>query len=311
MNASDAASEASAVGFNGQAQADANQLIQLQAPANANQSPPNLQEPDANHPHSDPAQADPNPSHSNLLQADAYQTRPNPPKANAYYPPPDYAHANVNHFPNSYNCVHQYTAGSRHRGSDIHDYSTVISISIYANPTEQTKHNKSGYPHRTHGNTRGQSFNRGQDYDPPLNNYTLNNPQYQPRHNSFPCVYDNCGNSNPSIPHRGYGHRGSRGPPSPHYNDTAPQPSTVTDHATAIQCRYCNGFYHIASPHSTKTGLARPRSDVGVLPNPSTSNYHGGLPIQPSMPTTSPQEQQIQLSNPFHPNLNEDGGQRQ
>jgi hypothetical protein len=280
MNASDAASEASAVGLNGQAQADAIQPTQEQAPVNANQSPPNLQEPDANHPH------------SNLLQADAYQTRPNQPRANANYPPPNYAHASVNNLSNSHNRRNQYTGSSRPRGSDNRDYSTVISISIYANPTQQTKHtNKSGYPHRTHGNTRGQSFTRGQDYDPPLNNYTLNNPQYQPRHNSFPCVYDNRGNSNPSIPHRGYGHRGSRGPLSPHYNDTAPQPSTVTDHVTAIQCRYCNGFYHIASPHSTKTGLARPRSDVGVLPNPSTPNYHGGPPMQQSIPTTSPQDQ--------------------
>jgi hypothetical protein len=59
MNASDEASEASAVGPNGQAQADADQQFQEQAPANAS-PPPNHPEPDANHQHIYPVQAEPN-----------------------------------------------------------------------------------------------------------------------------------------------------------------------------------------------------------------------------------------------------------
>jgi hypothetical protein len=215
-----AASKASAVGLNGQAQADANQSPMAQAHADvneppskqaqaiANQQPPNKSEPDANQPHSIQLQAE-----ANLLpfnQAQAY----------ANLLPPNYAHANANHFPNSYNRQHQHTGTSRPHGFDNR---TVICISIYADQRD----------------------------------------------------------TNPSIPHRSYGHGDSHGLSSPQHiypTEYASQANTNAGLAASTQCRYCNGFSHVASQYPSTTDLARPRSDVGILPNPS--NSHGEPPTQ-------------------------------
>jgi hypothetical protein len=221
---SKAASKGSAVGLKGQAQADANQPPMgqahtdvnephsdtaqadpnrppsKQAQANANHPPPNTPEPNANQPH------------SNQLQAEAILLPSNQPQPNATFPLPNCAHSNANHFPTSYNSRHHHIGTSRPRGSDNRDASTVICISIYANPPQQPELQQVGYQNRQYVNTTGPSFSRGQsDNLHSLNNFRGNSPQDQPRHNSFHRGYANPRYTNPSIPHRSYSHRDSYG----------------------------------------------------------------------------------------------------